>query len=534
MKKRSRVAAILPAYNAEKTVRSVLRSLPKGVFDDIIVSDDCSVDKTLDCIDGISHIIRLRTPRNLGYGGNLKYCLSTALELGADIVVEIHPDGEYGTDGIIPAVQKINEGAYLVLGNRFLAKCNGMYLWKKVGTKILSFIDNLLLGRVQNSIPDLHQGFRVYTRKLLETVNYRCGSNDYLFSFQIIALAARRGFHITSVPVSSIYSGNKRGASLSASIRYSWGTYIVLFEYYISKLGFPIALFAKNNDKQLRSCPTCRNSFLVRKMYTKKKQIVYFCDGCQNGFTYPAPLNMSPWYRQEYYNVAGVVGRVKDYVYRMFQNRRMLWVKRYLQRGSIVDVGSGEGEFGKMFGKNHSVTGIEAPFAHIINDKIIRTNYLSWKPEVPADAVVFWESLEHVNDPNTYLKHTKTILKHGGLVFIEYPRLNSLESRLFGRRWYHADIPRHQSQLSDAGISYLLRASGFHILYTHAIWAPEYAVIGLAASLLGFTADALVGTIHNPLFFVLFIPMLIISFLLESVLFLIGESPIGLVVAGKI
>jgi glycosyltransferase involved in cell wall biosynthesis len=101
MKKRSKVVAILPAYNAEKTVASVLHSLPKGVFDDIIVSDDCSVDKTWDCIANMRHIVSLKTPRNLGYGGNVKYCISKALEKNADIIIEIHPDGEYKMDGIV-------------------------------------------------------------------------------------------------------------------------------------------------------------------------------------------------------------------------------------------------------------------------------------------------------------------------------------------------------------------------------------------------------------------------------------------------
>ena len=573
MKKTNKVIAILPAYNAEKTVVSVLHNLPKGVFDDIIVSDDCSVDKTWDCIATISHITRIRTPRNLGYGGNLKYCLSTALVMGADIVVEIHPDGEYETDGIVPALIEVENGAQLVLGNRFAGRMNGMYRWKLFGTKVLSFIDNLLLGRVnfisffswgpvrrfpprtptrgpllggpptpathafiQNeSIPDLHQGFRVYTRKLLEATNFRAFSNDYLFSFQIIVAAILRGMKIASVPVSTQYKGNKRGARTVASLQYAVATFGILFRYFLYKSGFADALFDKNNDKQLPICQTCRNNYLVSKVSKKTHQkqfSVYHCDGCKNGFTYPVPSNMSPWYRQEYYKVSGVAGKLKKVVYQYFQRRRVLWVKRYVTHGIVIDVGSGDGVFGKNLGNNYTVIDIEAPFAHVVSDTLIKTDFLSWKPKKPADAVVFWESLEHVSDPKVYLAHAKTLLKPAGYVFIEYPRFNSLESRLFGSRWYHLDVPRHLSHLSEAGISNLTD-SGFLIIYKGGIWAPEYAIVGFAASLLGLTAEDLGHRLRSPLFSLLFVLVLFISFLIEAVLALFGQSPIGLVIAKK-
>ena len=571
MKRRGKVVAILPAFNAEKTVASVLQSLPKGVFDDIIVSDDCSVDKTWNRIAKMRHITCIRTPRNLGYGGNVKYCLSKALSVGADIIVEIHPDGEYEVDGIVPAIHEVENGAQLVLGNRYSRRIIGMYWWKYFGTKALSYIDNILLGRVlfikvfpwgpaagvpprpptkgtpagggpparvthaptQNyPIPDLHQGFRVYTRELLETVNYRAGGNDYIFSFQIIVAAIARGMKVASVPVSTRYTGSKRGARTNATFQYSWDTFHEIIRFWLFKLGYQDVLYTKKFDRVLPACPICRNGFLVYRRIHQKQYSVYFCQGCNNGFTYPVPHSMSPWYRQEYYLSFHVVEYLKKTVYQYFQKRRTLWVKQYLRRGLVVDVGSGEGYFGKILGNTYSVVNIEAPFALVRNDKVIKTNFLSWRPKKPADAVVFWESLEHVSDPRAYLSHAASVVRPGGYICIEYPRFNSLESRALGSRWYHLDLPRHLTHLSEAGIS-SLTGSCLRVVEKKGIWAPEYAVLGFAASVFGLTANDLTIRLKSPLFYLLFVPILAISFVIETILMILDQSPIGLLVVRK-
>jgi hypothetical protein len=154
------------------------------------------------------------------------------------VIIELHPDGEYGFDGIGPAIQKIKEGADFVLGNRFSEEKNalktGMYKWKYPFMRILNFIDNAILG---TNVSDLHQGFRVYTKKLLQSVNFRATSNNYIFSFEIIAQAAAKNMKFASVPVSTHYEGKKRGASLKASFLYSLGTFHVLTQFVLAKLG---------------------------------------------------------------------------------------------------------------------------------------------------------------------------------------------------------------------------------------------------------------------------------------------------------
>lgn len=246
---KSKITVFFLAYNASKTLEKFYRIFPKKLVDDIILVDDASKDKTYE----IAKKLRIRSyqnPINLGYGGNMKRALSIALQRGADILIDIHPDGEYLPSSIPLALEKINMGAKFVLGNRFsnvnqLLK-SGMYLWKFIPIWFLNWIDKIILGI---KIDDLHQGFRVYTRDLLQRVHFEENSNNYLFSFELIAQAAYNNIKIDQVPVQTNYSGKKRGASLKNSIKYTLGTFKVLLFFILAKARlFQSRLFQKPNQ----------------------------------------------------------------------------------------------------------------------------------------------------------------------------------------------------------------------------------------------------------------------------------------------
>jgi glycosyltransferase involved in cell wall biosynthesis len=245
MKKRSKITAIFLGYNAEKTLERFYKNFPKKIFDKIILVDDASKDRTFELAKKLG-ITSYRNAKNLGYGGNMKRAFSIALKSGADVIVDIHPDGEYKTSAIIPALKEIDKGAFFVLGNRFynpdkLLK-SGMFIWKYFPIKILNALDRLILGI---KINDCHQGFRVYTKKLLEKINYKENSQSFLFSFEIIAQAAFWNLQGSQVPVDTRYTGRKRGATLRKSIGYSLGTFWILILYMLAKLGFKIKIFEK-------------------------------------------------------------------------------------------------------------------------------------------------------------------------------------------------------------------------------------------------------------------------------------------------
>lgn len=239
--RRKKIIAVLPAYQAENRLEDFLDHLPKKTFDTIILVDDHSNDATFKIASGYRWIKSYRNDHNLGYGGNMKRCLNLALKEGADIIVEIHPDGEYDTDGILPAINKINKGSKLVLGNRYSsfseALNSGMFIWKYPITKTLTRIDNLVLG---TNIPDMHQGFRVYSRELLEKADFLSNSDDFLFTFQIIVQAVYYRMKISSVAVSTNYHGSKRGVYFIHGFKYSLATFLVLAQFWLAKARFRI------------------------------------------------------------------------------------------------------------------------------------------------------------------------------------------------------------------------------------------------------------------------------------------------------
>ena len=172
----------MPAYNAEKTVGQVWKKIPEQYKKNTFLIDDNSKDNTFAIAKKLG-IESYQNKINLGYGGNLKAGLRKALDKGADSIVEMHPDNEYDPSSITLAIEKITEATGMILGNRINPVASGMYFWKYIPTKLLTAFDNVIL---KTRLSDLHQGFRVYTRLMLEKVPFENNSNNYLFSFEII------------------------------------------------------------------------------------------------------------------------------------------------------------------------------------------------------------------------------------------------------------------------------------------------------------------------------------------------------------
>lgn len=240
----AKVAAILPAYEAAATLEGVLDALPREYFQYIILVDDCSKDQTFEIASRNKSILVYRNEKNLGYGGNVKRGMCLALEHGADIIIEIHPDGEYGLESIGAAIDKIKQGADLVLGNRFfLGKSplkSGMYFWKYPFVKLLNGVGNWALG---TNLGDLHQGFRVYSSRLLKNIDFMNNSDNYIFSFQIIVQAVFKRYGIQEVPQSCRYSGEKRGARLLPAAKYTIAVFGIILQLLLARLGVPLRLF---------------------------------------------------------------------------------------------------------------------------------------------------------------------------------------------------------------------------------------------------------------------------------------------------
>lgn len=237
-----KVIGIILTYNSAKTFEDIYHRIPKQALDEIIVSDDGSTDATVKIAKQLG--IPVFAHAHYGYGGNIKFGLEKAMEKGAEYMVEIHGDGQYDPIVIPNALEKMKQECHLLLGSRFTsakqARKDGMPLVRYFANKGLSFFDRLLLGL---NISEFHTGFRVYTRKLLKGIDFQKGSNDFLFSFEIIVQARYFNFTICEVPVRCDYKKIHTSIDLWKSTIYSFQTFYILFLYFLARFGFKTKLF---------------------------------------------------------------------------------------------------------------------------------------------------------------------------------------------------------------------------------------------------------------------------------------------------
>jgi glycosyltransferase involved in cell wall biosynthesis len=242
MYRNQRVAVVMPAYNAERTLRATYDEvMDQGIVDDIILVDDGSRDGTVSLARTLPGVIVHVHDRNQGYGGNQKSCYRIALERGADIVIMVHPDYQY-TPKLIPAMASmIANGLHdFVIGSRILggfALDGGMPVWKYVANRFLTVSQNLLMGA---KLSEYHTGYRAYSRRLLERMQLEGLSNDFIFDNQFIAQALWRGSMIGEVSCPTKYFAEASSINFRRSVVYGIGCLRVAGRFFLSKkLGFP-------------------------------------------------------------------------------------------------------------------------------------------------------------------------------------------------------------------------------------------------------------------------------------------------------
>lgn len=233
-----RTIVVLPAYNAALTLEKTYNEIPFDIVDDVILVDDLSNDNTIEVGKnlGIKHIIRHE--KNTGYGGNQKTCYTKAIELGADIVVMLHPDYQY-TPKLIPAmVSIIGSGLYpVVFGSRILGKSaltGGMPVYKYFSNRFLTFFQNLLMNQ---KLTEYHTGYRAYSADVLRKVNYDRNSDDFIFDNEMIALIFYNGFEIAEVTCPTKYFEGASSINFRRSLKYGFGVLSVSILYFLTKTG---------------------------------------------------------------------------------------------------------------------------------------------------------------------------------------------------------------------------------------------------------------------------------------------------------
>jgi len=229
---------VLPAYNAEKTLKRTYDEIPFDIVDEVVLVDDHSKDNTSEVGRqiGIRHVIRHE--KNKGYGGNQKTCYDKALELGADIVIMLHPDYQY-TPKLIPTMcELIASGLYpAVLGSRILGKGalkGGMPMYKYIFNRCLTLAQNIIINQ---KLSEYHTGYRAFSAELLRNIKYHKNSDDFVFDNQMISQIFYAGYEIAEITCPTKYFDEASSINFSRSATYGFGVLATSFRHFFNKIG---------------------------------------------------------------------------------------------------------------------------------------------------------------------------------------------------------------------------------------------------------------------------------------------------------
>lgn len=233
----NKIVVIMPAYNAERTLRKTFNELPKTV-DEVVVVDDFSSDKTLAVAKELA-VHYYRHPQNRGYGANQKTCYQLALKLGADIVVMVHPDYQYSPKLVTAMAAMLASGHYdIVLASRILGSSNArqgkMPYWRYVSNRFLTLFENLLLGQ---KLSEYHTGYRAYTKKVLESLPLNIFSDDFIFDNEILARSIYLNYQIGEISCPTKYQAESSSINFWRSVKYGLGVLKVSLAYRLNKMG---------------------------------------------------------------------------------------------------------------------------------------------------------------------------------------------------------------------------------------------------------------------------------------------------------
>lgn len=232
-----KIVVVMPAYNAEPTLRQTYAEIPFEYIDAAVLVDDGSSDKTVELAHslGATTLVHLQ---NKGYGGNQKTCYREALRLGADVVVMLHPDYQYTPHLLVAMSSMIAIGEYdCVLGSRVLCQsaiAGGMPVYKYVANRLLTLFENILLGQ---RLSEYHTGYRAFSREVLETLPLEENSDDFVFDNQMLAQCVHFGFNIGEVSCPTKYFEDASSINFKRSVTYGLGVLATSVNYRLNRMG---------------------------------------------------------------------------------------------------------------------------------------------------------------------------------------------------------------------------------------------------------------------------------------------------------
>ena len=232
-----RITVVMPAYNAEKTLRKTHNEIPHDIVDNVILTDDASQDRTAE----IARQLNIKTfvhTKNKGYGGNQKTCYQEALRIGSDIIIMLHPDYQYTPKLITSMASMISHGVFdaviasRILGNKALA--GGMPMYKYIANRFLTAVENFI---IQQKLSEYHTGYRAFSAEVLKNIPLTENSDDFVFDNEMLLQTMYFGFSVGEVSCPAKYFEEASSISFRRSVTYGIGVLHTAMKYFFSKRG---------------------------------------------------------------------------------------------------------------------------------------------------------------------------------------------------------------------------------------------------------------------------------------------------------
>ena len=228
----------MPAYNAALTLEQTYKEIDFDIVDDVVLVDDNSPDNTVEVAKNLGIKYVIKHDRNKGYGGNQKSCYNKALEIGADIVIMVHPDYQY-TPLLIPSITHImaNDLYPVVLCSRILGKGalkGGMPMYKYIANRFLTLTQNILIGQ---KLSEYHTGYRAFSKEVLESIDYMANSDDFVFDNQMLSQIFYAGFEIGEITCPTKYFEEASSINFSRSSTYGLGVLATSLKHFLQRMG---------------------------------------------------------------------------------------------------------------------------------------------------------------------------------------------------------------------------------------------------------------------------------------------------------